>query len=81
MYGTYGSRPAEPEGEDRFFNEVLCDHVLEGRDDAIDADLWEAHTQNTIELGCYESDTRLVYSFAESLSFHFQAFIIIIALI
>ena len=81
IYSLYlimkGSRtqdqPVEPEGEDRFIDEALCDHVLEGWHDAVDADLRVAHAQNTIKLCCYECDTWLTHSFSESLIFHFNS--------
>ena len=67
--------PAEPEGEDGLIDKILSNHILEGWHDAVDADLWETHAQNTVKLGCYEGDTRLADSLTESLVLHFQSYL------
>lgn len=48
-------------------NETLLDHVVEHRHDAIDRDGWEAETEDTVEFGSNERDSRLLQGLRERL--------------
>ena len=54
-------------------HQTLLDHVVEHRHDAIDRDGWEAQTENTIEFGGDERDSRLLYGFGERLVLNVSA--------
>ena len=60
-------------GRKRGKGSYLRNHVVEGRDDTIDGDGLESQTENAIEFGKHESESRLLGGLGEGLSSYLEA--------
>lgn len=56
-----------PEGEDGLRQQLLLEHVLEGRRDAVDGDGLVGHAEDAVELGGDEGDAGLLHRLGERL--------------
>ena len=62
--------PVEPKGEEGLIKEACIEHLVEGGDDAKDADLREAHSKDSVKFCSHKGQTRLLDCLCKPLSSH-----------
>lgn len=68
-----GLSPVQVEGEDVLLHLLLAHNVVKDGRDPVHRDAGVRHAEDPVELGCDESDARLLDGFSKKLLVHSQA--------